>query len=106
MVQLGALADVVQSKNAGPYEITFDILFRHSETFASVAASGCLNADVVARLYSVRPEDVEFVVYEPGQTFKFTIPRPVPSGEIGDPDVFGAQQHVPLLGIEIPLSTD
>ncbi len=105
-MQLGELADVVQSKNAGPYEITFDILFRRAESFALVAASGCLNADIFARLYSVRPEDVEFVVYKPGQTFKFTIPRPVPSGDIGDPDVFGAQQHVPLLGIEVPFSIE
>lgn len=105
MVALGTLAGVVQSKNAGPFEITFDVLFRDPDVFAAVVASGCLDAAAFATAYGVRAEDVDFVVYEPGQTFKFTMPRPVASGDIGDTDVFGAQQHVPLLSIDVTLPT-
>jgi hypothetical protein len=28
--------------------------------------------------------------------------RKVPSGSVGDPDVFGSQQYGPLLGVEVP----
>ena len=56
-----------------------------------------------ARLYNVRPEDVLFSEYPAGNAFKATIPRLVPSGDVGDTDVYGAQQHAPLLDGEIPL---
>ena len=35
-----------------------------------------------------------------------TIRRLIPSGEIGDTDVYGAQQHAPLLVLELPLSAE
>ena len=36
--------------------------------------------------------------------FKATIPRRIPSGDIGDTDIYGAQQHAPLLDVEVPIS--
>ena len=44
----------------------------------------------------------DFVEFDPGCAIKFTIYRTVPSGSAGDPDIFGAQQYAPLLGIEVP----
>ena len=35
--------------------------------------------------------------------FKATLPRLIPAGDIGDTDVYGAQQHAPLLDVEIPV---
>ena len=35
--------------------------------------------------------------------WKATLPRRIPSGAVGDTDVYGAQQHAPLLDIEVPL---
>jgi len=32
---------------------------------------------------------------------KITLPRDVVSGDVGDRDVYGAQQHAPLLDIEL-----
>jgi hypothetical protein len=51
----------------------------------------------------VRADDVLFTVYDAAYAFKATLPRLVPAGDIGDTDVYGAQQHAPLLDIEIPL---
>ena len=45
--------------------------------------------------------DVLFTPYPAGRAFKATLPRLVPAGEIGDTDVYGAQQHAPLLDIEL-----
>ena len=44
-----------------------------------------------------------FTPYPAGRAFKATLPRLVPAGEIGDTDVYGAQQHAPLLDIDIPV---
>jgi hypothetical protein len=34
--QLRDLAQVIRSKNAGPYEITFDVMFKDPELFCEV----------------------------------------------------------------------
>jgi len=46
---------------------------------------------------------VLFTPYPAALAFKGTIPRCVSSGDIGDSDVYGAQQHAPMLDVEIPL---
>jgi len=35
--------------------------------------------------------------------FKAILTRLVPAGDIGDTDVYGAQQHAPLLDVDIPI---
>ena len=40
--------------------------------------------------------------FDPALSFKATIARSISSGTAGDSDVFGAQQHAPLLDVEIP----
>ena len=57
--------------------------------------------DEVARRYGVPRERVATHVYEPALAVKISLPRPIMSGDPGDRDVYGAQQHAPLLGIEI-----
>ncbi|KAL5445526.1 hypothetical protein PMIN06_008065 [Paraphaeosphaeria minitans] len=47
---LGDIARVLRSKNAGPYEITFDVMFANEPIFQLVKLSGCLNAAVIAGL--------------------------------------------------------
>jgi len=57
----------------------------------------------VARLYRIPDERIsDFVEFDPANAIKFTIYRLTPSGSAGDPDIFGAQQYAPLLGIHIP----
>ena len=97
------LAKVCKSKNAGPYEVTLDIIFETREIFDKVLASGVLKPELFARLYNVKPEDVLFTPYPPALAFKATIPRHISSGDVGDTDVYGAQQHAPLLSVDIPM---
>ena len=47
--------------------------------------------------------DVLFTPYDAALAFKATLPRLVPAGDFGDTDVYGAQQHAPLLDVDIPL---
>lgn len=103
MPRIRDLAQVCKSKNAGPFELTIDVVFDDPAIFERVKRTGVLSPALFARLYGVRAEDVLFTVYDAALAFKATLPRLVPAGEIGDTDVYGAQQHAPLLAVEIPL---
>jgi hypothetical protein len=103
MTTLLKLAKVCKSKNAGPFEVTLDLIFESREIFDRVAASGVLTPELFARLYKVKPEDVLLTPYPPALAFKATLPRHISSGDVGDTDVYGAQQHAPLLSVDIPM---
>ena len=42
-------------------------------------------------------------VYDAAFAFKATFPRLVPAGDFGDTDVYGCQQHAPLLDVDLPI---
>lgn len=97
------LAEVIRSKNSGPFELTLDIIFRDSETFKKVIKTQIIRKELIAKLYNITVDEVvSFTEFEPAKAIKATIVRPLSSGAIGETDVYGAQQHVPLLDIEIP----
>jgi hypothetical protein len=97
------LAKVIRSKNAGPFEVTFDIMFDDPAKYDRVKKSGVISAARIAELYRVRMDDVLVCrPYDPAIAFKVTIRRQVGSGDVQDRDVYGCQQHVPLMAIEVP----
>lgn len=103
MPRIKDIAKACKSKNAGPFELTIDIMFDDAATFEKVRATGVISPALVARLYGVAEADVLFTEYPPALAFKATIPRRIASGAVGDTDVYGAQQHALLLDIEIPI---
>ena len=105
MSTLGELAQVFRSKNAGPFLITIDVMFESQALFERVAASGALTPAVVAARYGVKAGDVRVMDYPRAKAIKITMPRlwgTRGAGSIGDRDVYGAQQHAPLLSVAIP----
>lgn len=103
MAKLKDIAKACKSKNAGPFELTLDIMFEDAATFDRVRRTGIINADLIAALYHVPVESVIFTEYPPAFAYKATIERRIASGAVGDTDVYGAQQHAPLLEVEIPI---
>ena len=103
MPKLRDIAKACKSKNAGPFELTLDIMFGDAATFEKVRRTGVITPGLIARLYRVPVESVVFTEYPPAFAYKATIERRIPSGAIGDTDVYGAQQHAPLLDVEIPI---
>lgn len=98
------VALVIRSKNAGPYELVLDILFKSQEDYLAVKQSGQFTTELIAGLYKMKPEDVLNIVwFEPANAVKVVLPRLIVSGEVGDSDVYGAQQHAPLLAIKFNL---
>jgi Domain of unknown function (DUF4387) len=101
------VACVVRSKNAKPYRITLDVFFDDRRVFEHVKETGVLNEDAVAKLYDLDPKALRSsFVFDEAMAFKFTFRRPVTQGAVGDSDVYGAQQHVPLLDLAIPWGPD
>lgn len=102
LAKLWELAKLVRSKNAGPFILTFDVMFDSEENYGRVKHSGVLTREVVSRLYGIPPDDVRFFHCDNALAIKFSIPRRVPSGDLNDGDVFGGQQYAPLLDLDIP----
>ncbi len=100
------LATVVRSKNSGPYEITLDILFDDAAIWKRVRDSRVLTPDLMKKLYRLSDKDIlTCMFFEPALGWKCTFKRQDSQGlqgSIGERDTFGAQQHAPLLDIEIP----
>lgn len=105
MKPLVELASVIRSKNAGPFELTIDIIFKQKEVYERVKREQLLNAALIARLYRIPEEEVLAVTYfDPASAFKATLKRRSPSGNPGEKDIYGAQQHAPLLELSLPWS--
>jgi len=93
---------IIRSKTSGPFELTLDLLFQDPLTFERVRNGGSLSKASIARLYAIDEGDVlSAQFFEPAHAYKATIKRPIVSGTAGDTDVFGAQQHIPLLNLEV-----
>lgn len=104
MYKLFDVAEVIRSKNSGPYELTFDVIFKDFEMFEKVKAAKIFNEDMFAELYQIDKKDIICIInFDPAKAIKTTIKRPICSGDLGETDVYGAQQHVPLLGFEFEL---
>jgi hypothetical protein len=98
-MQLQDFTRVERSKNAGPRRFTLDIIFRNDADYQRAAQSQALTAARLAPLYGVAAEAISDISYPLGRTIKIAVPRM--SGDPGDQDVYSAQQHTPLLEIEI-----
>ena len=101
MTQLAELARLIRSKNAGPFELTFDIMFDDDATYQRVKNSGTLTREVVARRYNLPVSEVKFFYCDHAYAIKASIPRPYFQGDPRDSDGHGGQQYAPLMDIEI-----
>ena len=101
MRELWQFTRLIRSKNAGPFELTFDIMFKDRAGYDLVLKSGALSPGSVAKIYGVELEEVRLFNIEQILTVKFSIPRKVFSGDVGDTDVYGGQFHGPLVRLLI-----
>lgn len=100
-MKLSDIAQVVRSKNAGPRRLTLDIMFGSDADYQRVAQSPALGPENIGRLYRVPAEQVTVIPYPVGHAIKIVLARPIMAGDPGDKDIYGAQQHAPLLEIDV-----
>jgi hypothetical protein len=102
-IPLSRVATIIRSKNAGPFRITLDIVFRDRDTYRKVTASRVITPETIIRRYGLGPGQLtNFVEFDPGNSIKATFKRTVSAGAVGDTDVYGTQQHAPLLDLMLP----
>jgi hypothetical protein len=101
VAKLAELASLIRSKNAGPFELTIDIMFDDAAVYERVKRSGAVNRAVISALYNVAPDAVRFFESDSALAIKVSIPRPVFQGDVGDTDGHGGQQYGPLMDIEV-----
>jgi hypothetical protein len=101
------VAKVVRSKNAGPYEITLDVVFDDPAVYKAIKRSGLLSAEVIAKLYGLHVDQLVWCgFFDVALAFKATVPRmrdgkPSCSGGYGEDDVHGCQQYVRLMDLKL-----
>jgi hypothetical protein len=99
VVRLRELAHIVRSKNAGPTVLTLDVFFNDAAAYERAASSEALAPGAVAALYGAAPGSVQRYLLPQLQAIKFSLPRALCAGTPGDGDLYGAQQHGPLLEV-------
>ena len=100
-MKLSHIARVIRSKNAGPRRLTLDLIFATDADYRRVAQSAALSRERIGALYGLPAEDVTVILYPVGRAIKLVLARPIMAGDPGDRDVYGAQQHAPLLEMEL-----
>ncbi len=105
-MRLRDVAQVVRSKNAGPTQLTIDIFFNDAAGYALAAHSASLAPSAVAALYGQPIGRMQRFLLPEILAIKFSMPRSIVAGSPGDGDVYGAQQHAPLLDVELDVKHD
>lgn len=102
--KLADITDIIRSKNSGPYELTIDLMFSSFDWYKRVCAAQVINENLVCELYKItKDEIINIIEFDPAKAVKVTIKRPICSGNPGETDVYGAQQHGPFLDVEFDL---
>jgi Domain of unknown function (DUF4387) len=93
---LGDVADLIRSKNAGPFWMTLDMFFATDADYEVVAAPGTIERRHIADLYRVPSDDVRIFHMPSLRAIKISFPRPVTQGSFSDRDIHAGQQYIPL----------
>jgi len=103
MTRLVDLAQMLRSKNSGPFLITLDVFFSEEAIYRRVVDSGSVSEENILKLYHLKASELcGIYFFDAALGIKITYRRPVSSGTCGDSDVYGAQQHAPLMELLIP----
>ena len=101
MTTLFELCSLIRSKNAGPFVLTFDLMFSSRENYERAKRSRPLTKAMLAELYGQAEKDITLVYHDHALAIKASMPRPVFQGELRDSDCYGGQQYVPLLHLHV-----
>jgi hypothetical protein len=91
------LCSLIRSKNAGPFELTFDFMARDENTYRELRDSHLLSPSLFTRLFAVDQEQVTVFAHEAALAIKVSMPRPVVQGSLADADCYGGQQYALVL---------
>jgi hypothetical protein len=105
---LGDISRLLRSKNAGPYEITLDVMFESEAEYRLVKQSSMLNASSMAELFRICEDDIIWNgFFDQALAYKVTVPRlrngkPMASGGYMENDVHASQQYIAFMNLALP----
>jgi hypothetical protein len=97
-------ARIIRSKNAGINKMTYDIFFTTRRDYEAALNSNLFTKESMADLLDVPLERI-VGTYRADDCYavKISVHRGMVSGSPGERDVFGAQQHMRLMRLDIPV---
>lgn len=101
MTTLAETATLIRSKNAGPFTLTFDIMFNDRAPYEQARDCGVFTQAKVAPLFQIAPDRVAIYFCEHALAIKISIPRPYAQGSLLDSDSHGGQQYAPLMDLKV-----
>jgi hypothetical protein len=102
MTTLRDLAVVLRSKNAGPFQVTIDVLFEDDAALDLVERSGVLEPGRVAAAYGLRADEVKGPFFHRAAlAAKVTITKRSSAQDPFCTDLMGTAQHIPLAALEV-----
>jgi hypothetical protein len=95
-------AEIIRSKNAGPFAVTIDLFFGDEEHYALARGSRLLTPNGVASAYGVAEDQVKGVWWDDRiRAAKVSVVRWSSSTDPYCTDLFGAHLHTPLAAAEL-----
>lgn len=88
MPEIGAIAQKVRSKNAGPFWLTVDIFCGGEVAYSRIVAG--LDDAAVARAFGADPAMLKRFDMPDLSVVKYSLPRPTVQGTAADRDMHGA----------------
>ncbi len=89
---------ILRSKNAGPFVVTFDVVFGEAGDYETVKRR--LGEKNIAAAFRVNKKDVlSFGFFDELLATKISLRRRQPCGHPGDSDCYGMNQEEPLAGL-------
>lgn len=95
------MTNLVRSKNAGPFEITIDIMFSEPKFYRGTIKQKVISPEKIAKIYGVSEQLIRIFSIPSIHAIKVSFPRNIIQGSIGDADNHGGQQYAPLLDLEV-----
>ena len=98
---LGELAQLVRSKNAGPFWLTIDVFLATQRDYERAMSSLLTDPEHIAKTFGVPVATIRIFNLPHLKAIKVSLPRPVVQGSLHDTDLHAGQQYVPLLDIAV-----
>jgi len=104
MKNIQEISKIIRSKNASPFELTLDIIIKEPQVYEQLKKSNWINKKLISGLYNIPEDSIKNIIYfDPCYAIKVVFMRLISSGSPGDTDVYGAQQHGPLLDLQVDI---
>ena len=100
-IPLGKLAKLIRSKNAGPFWITFDIVFENEDDFVRAVSAKVLTKEWISGTYKIPQDTLISIEIPAARAIKFSFPRRLIHSDHCETDMYSGQQYSLLLDLQI-----